>query len=281
MEGEFLQALQAGQSGRLRRKELVEWTHHARQRSRERGVDSRKAVEALKEGEVKQADFGRWMCKRDGCVAIVDKDWSKILSVWHEPSNGIELCKQQITPDMMKDHICAVRRARDNSTWTSHTVAVVDQSGSMRKLDMDSYTMRFDVVWLTLALSVVANGLRSKERTDTDMLSVVTMQNSSEIVIAHEPFDWILYNKIVDLLRSSIPCQGGCYKPALETAAALFDMSRSRRCALSLVFLSDGRPSDQMQPGDIGTWEEKWFDTPRRLLQILLLPSENAFQFAW
>lgn len=269
---EFSSALDDGHSARERRGELVELTRHAMQRCVDRNVHPRKAIDAFRQGEVLDADYGRFMCIRDGCVAIIDQSFSKILSVWHEPAHGIVLKKKLITSKMQRDHDAAVRRARDTSTWQSHTVAVVDQSGSMRKLDMDGVTMRSDVVWLNLAISVVASSLNSKERSDSDMLSVVQMKNSSEVVVAYEPFDWILYNKIVDLLRTSLPGQGGCYKPALETASALLGMSRSRNCALSLIFLSDGRPSDQVRRGDVGSWESKMKRYAKEFVASLAAP---------
>lgn len=249
--------LEVGHGARSRRHALVELTEHAKKRCIYRNISQAKCIAAFQGGTVQEANQGRWMCTKEGVVIIVDESWSKILSTWNLPSHGIVLKKVHITSEMEQAHTAAINRARTKSTWTSHTVAVVDQSGSMRKVDTDNFTMRSDIVWLNLAVSLVAKGLRSGERTDTDMLSVVSMRDDSEVVIRHEPIDWILYNKLVDLLESSMPLLGGCYKPALETASALLSTCTTPRCALSLLFLSDGRPSDKMRRGDFGTWEEK------------------------
>jgi hypothetical protein len=91
-----------------------------------------------------------------------------VLTVWPKPGYGIDLDKVQITEDMLAEHERALRKLRDKATWTSHTVAVVDPSGSMRKVDIGNHVKRSDLVWLTLAASV-ANGLKSGDCTWTDV----------------------------------------------------------------------------------------------------------------
>lgn len=64
-----------------------------------------------------------------------------------------------------------------------------------------------------------------------------------------EPIDWVLYNKLVDVdmrewteLRPSGP---GNYMPALDAAERLLSFNPNSSCSLSLMFFSDGRPSDK------------------------------------
>jgi hypothetical protein len=89
----------------------------------------------------------------------------------------------------------------------------------------------------------------------TDVLSVVAMRESGEIMLKYHPFDWILYNHLVDLMQRSKPSNGGFYFPALDAAESLLSVNRNRNCALALFFLSDGRPSDKMKRGDFGGYE--------------------------
>ena len=63
-----------------------------------------------------------------------------------------------------------------------------------------------------------------------DVLSVVAMRDASKTELLAEPFDWILYNRLVDMMRSSQQGAGGCYILALDRAEELFAMNRSRRC---------------------------------------------------
>ena len=72
---------------------------------------------------------------------------------------------------MMMDHRAAGNALSDKSKWNSHTVAVVDQSGSMRRDDAAGGATRADVVWLTLALDFVWKRLRSDEVFSWDVFS--------------------------------------------------------------------------------------------------------------
>jgi len=88
------------------------------------------------------------------------------------------------------------------------------------------------------------------------VLSVVSMEEQSSILIDRQPTDWLLFNKIIDLLRSCEPHFNGNYLPALKFAEELLVKNTRSTCALSLFFLSDGKPSDRVPPGT-GTPEKK------------------------
>ena len=167
------------------------------------------------------------------------------ITSWLEPAYGIGIKKVPITPEMMKEHqnACEVI-AKDPTKWTSHTVAVVDQSGSMRKNDTEDAATRSDVVWLTLALDLVRKKLESGEVTAMDMFSVVRMGGSSDVLLRQQPTDWVLYNNLVHILLQTAPLGDGCYLPALDEAEDLLLSNPYGGCALMLLFLSDGRPSD-------------------------------------
>jgi hypothetical protein len=227
---------------------------HANQRSVERFISLGEIDAAVSYGTKEPAEGGGWKFTFAGVVVIVDDSLTFVLTVWPEPGYGIDLHKVRITPEMWAEHTRAVRKLRDKATWTSHKVAVVDQSGSMRNIDIDKHVTRSDLVWLTLAVSV-ANLLKSGDRSSTDVLSVVAMRESGEIVLKYQPYDWILYNHLIDLMQRSKPSNGGFYFPALDAAESLLSVNRNRNCALALFFLSDGRPSDKMKRGDVGGYE--------------------------
>ena len=238
-----------GYQQRISRSRL-RFTPHGRSRGRLRNISDQQCLSVLKRGTKKQEEYGRWKFSAEGLTVITEADKTTIVTSWRAPGHGITLKKVDITPEMKKDHLLALRRLRQTSTWTSHAVAVVDQSGSMREIDMDKLVMRSDLVWLNLAVNVVAKCLQSGERTSTDVLSVVSMRTQSEVILRHHPFDWILYNKLVGLLETSEASGGGCYIPALEAATDLLGSCRNRHCAKSLLFFSDGRPSDHIKKGD-------------------------------
>ena len=79
------------------------------------------------------------------------------------------------------------------------------------------------------------------------MHNIMTMKHEAEVVIEYAPLDWILYNELIDMREWDIcrPSGPGNYLPALERAEALLASNSVGTCALSLVFFSDGKPSDR------------------------------------
>lgn len=83
--------------------------------------------------------------------------------------------------------------------WTSHTVIIVDMSGSMREDDVNGARCRSDGVWTTLARNFCRAQLEDYSSTVYDVVSIIVMQESAKIVMEREPLTWVLYNKLVDL----------------------------------------------------------------------------------
>lgn len=222
-------------------------TSHAAERRKLREITLAELRTAIRYGVKEPAENGRWKYTWNGVVVIASPDSSEIVTSWTLPGFGVDLAKVNITPQMLKRHHEAVRRLnRDMSTWTSHTVAVVDTSGSMRTTDADQGLSRAELVWLTLAVQLVATNLKSGERTDTDVFSLVGMESGGNVIIRKKPFDWVLYNELVDMLRGHQPFGPGEYFPALKKAQSLLMENQYGGCALAMVFLSDGRPSDEL-----------------------------------
>ena len=85
------------------------------------------------------------------------------------------------------------------SQWTSHSVLVVDMSGSMRADDVNGARCRSDGVWLALARDYVKDLLTKGLRGPNDLISVVSMKEDAEVIIRCEPTSWTLYNKLLGL----------------------------------------------------------------------------------
>jgi hypothetical protein len=123
-------------------------------------------------------------------------------------------------------------------------VIVVDQSGSMRESDVVGTRSRSDAVWVTLALDVIGNQLRSGNGTSSDIVTIIGMNDIGSWLVNKKPLDWILFNEVVNLGRYSKPRSHGHYIPALDLASAALFSNLHGQCALVLTLLSDGRPSD-------------------------------------
>jgi hypothetical protein len=53
-----------------------------------------------------------------------------------------------------------------HTVWTSHSVLVIDMSGSMRRDDVNGARCRSDGVWMALARDYVKAQLKKKARTE-------------------------------------------------------------------------------------------------------------------
>ena len=224
---------------------------HGRQRRSERLISKSDLQAAVKYGE-KEASYEnnsgelRWKYTFRGIVYITDETSRREITSWPIPAFGFDVPLVEITEKMRRDHRAAVRALGNKASWTSHTVAVVDQSGSMRNTDVEGGATRSDAVWITLALTWVDAEIKAGSRKSTDVMSVVSMRNNSEVVVDAEPVDWILFNKLVSLLRESEPNQGGNYLAAIDLAEQCLIRNTMGSCATALLFFSDGRPSERM-----------------------------------
>ena len=224
---------------------------HGRGRRLERNIAKRDLQAAIKYGIKEKSTLAgtttRWMYTFAGIVYLTDKDSKREITSWPEKCFGMDLEKVNITSQMLKQHKKAAKAISNKSRWHSHTVAVVDQSGSMRHDDASEGATRSDVVWLTLALDFVGKRLRSGEASSWDIFSLVGMRSEGDVLIHHRPTDWVLYNELIDLLRNSHPMGDGNYIPSLDRTEDLLLSNPYSSCALLVIFLSDGRPSDRLQ----------------------------------
>jgi hypothetical protein len=130
--------------------------------------------------------------------------------------------------------------------WTSHTVLVIDMSGSMRRDDVNGARCRSDGVWLVLARDLIKKQLEAQTATLNDVVSVIIMQDEAKILLSGYPMHWVLYNHFLSFREYTTlrPRGPGNYLPALALAEQVLRRNPSGKCSLSLMFVSDGKPSD-------------------------------------
>ena len=230
---------------------------HGRARRSERGIEKIDLQRARRYGMSEQQCNGRIKYTYGGVVFIYcpvrnkevttfpssDKTGSSTGTKFKKP---ILLEKSPVLSEVEHDRLAASLKKRPKK-WTSHSVLVVDMSGSMRRDDVNGARCRSDGVFLALARDYIKAPLDKKQRSATDLISIVIMRDDAEILFQHEPTTYALYNKIVDLrewgnLRPKGP---GNYIPAIEAAEELLTTNANAGCALSLLFFSDGSPSDK------------------------------------
>jgi hypothetical protein len=144
----------------------------------------------------------------------------------------------------------------DMGAWTSNTVIVVDASGGMRAADVWGMRMRLGAVWVSVALDFIAHRLESGEACVTDVVSIVTLGPTSTVLVEEGPCDWVLRNWIVSIYSWDVvkPQGHGPFLPSLDKSESLRNSNAS--CAVALMFLSDGAPSDSVLGG--GYSREEW-----------------------
>ncbi len=233
---------------------------HGRQRRQERGIEKVDLQRARRYGMKEKARNGCYKFTYGGIVFIYDPKTNREVTSWPckdfkytEGTSGTKVAKPlllstvNVTYQMIQHrHQTRQELLADKKKWTSHSVLVVDMSGSMRRDDVNGAKCRSDGVWLSLARDYVKIPLENKSRSMTDLISIVVMREEAEILLACEPTDYCLYNKLVELREwdELRPAGPGCYGPALQKAQELLNINTKGSCALALLFFSDGRPSD-------------------------------------
>ena len=126
---------------------------------------------------------------------------------------------------------------------------MVDYSGSMRRDDINGARCRSDAVWTAIARDYIASQLSTLKHgvasgTYTDVISVILMSNEATTVMDNKALTWSLFNDILEFKSwdEYRPSRAGNYLPALQTAKLL--LAQNKACPVSLMFMSDGKPSD-------------------------------------
>ena len=232
-------------------------SEHGRMRREQRDISMRDLQKALKYGK-RQSTWGeRWMIEYDGIVFITDSRMRQEVTSYPAP-----LVKAPIDGEQLSDH-AKIKQviAHKPDLSTTHTILVVDNSGSMVEHDIDLYRCRQTAAYTMTALEFIAEQIFNETANNRDLFSLVEFSETAQVVFSREPLSWILYNKLLDRrdvrtfkereaakMRDMILCNSN-YMPALEKAEGLLHEGNHDTCALNLYFLSDGAPTDASHQG--------------------------------
>jgi len=128
----------------------------------------------------------------------------------------------------------------------SHTIFVIDHSGSMRTDDVEGQR-RIDAVYDCLAERFIVDQL-ANGATEADKVSVVLMSEGAEVMLQEQSISHSLRRTFQSRRSAARPRGHGNYVPAIDLANRLVRACASARFT-TLVFLSDGKPSDKIPPG--------------------------------
>lgn len=227
-------------------------TVHGRLRREQRAIGRKDLQAAVKygtraAGRVRKNGDKTSVYTHDNIVYIMNDATGEEVTSYALP---IALDKVKITDAIQAQHDNAVRDiARHRNRWKSNTVIVVDTSGSMKNCDVWDTKTRLDAVWLSLALDFIAQRIESGAAGARDVVSIVSLGPYGEIILKEQPTTWVLFNKIVDFYNKKTvkPRGHGMYIPSLDIGELLLNGTKISSCALGLLFLSDGKPSDHVE----------------------------------
>ena len=227
---------------------------HGRLRREQRDIDKRDLQKAIKYGSVARCWGYRWKVEYDGIVFITDHFMRREVTCYPSP-----LSLAPTTCSDLSDHENAVLlHQKKQALARSHTVLVVDISGSMLTHDIHLHRDRQTAAYTMTALEFIAEQLFNGTANNKDLVSLVEFNKSARIVFEREPISWVLYNKLLKRrdsrdFRSREAAKAvefyradSNYLPALEKAAALLAKGDHEELALGMFFLSDGSPSDSL-----------------------------------
>ena len=225
---------------------------HGHQRRAERSIEKRDLKSAVKNG-TKESQLRRL---KDGTMVIRYKyTFADIVYITDETSTReitswvLPLPLEQVRISDNDEHqyeAAKARIAQDPQIIKSHSVFVIDCSGSMRKADVEAHRSRSDAVSYAVASEFMAKRLHNPSSGVTllDVVTVIEMRDDAQIVFKKEPMSWVFYNKFVDRAKTSKPSSHGSYIPSLDKAMEALKENDHKHLALFLFFLSDGHPSD-------------------------------------
>ena len=279
---------------------------HGRQRRQERNIDQVDFLDAKQNGEWIRQSNGNYKTTWRDVVYILRPD--RMTEVTSYP---VPLPLECVPLDAAESRKCdeMARRIRDGEALiTSHTVIVVDQSGSMRKSDVPGHRTRSRCVFYNIAMEVISAPLLANLVSFTDIVTVIQMRDDAEVIVDAEPVSWRLFNRFVEFAeradqdfedrnksksrrrhRQPRARGGGNFIPALNLASDILTRTVRRygpNIALFTFFLSDGRPSDH-NTLRVSQWDQDAFildavedlirKLPRAALEKLIF---GAFGFA-
>eukprot|EP00929_Paragymnodinium_shiwhaense_P088872 TRINITY_DN49187_c0_g1_i1.p1 TRINITY_DN49187_c0_g1~~TRINITY_DN49187_c0_g1_i1.p1 ORF type:complete len:759 (+),score=107.99 TRINITY_DN49187_c0_g1_i1:52-2277(+) len=131
-----------------------------------------------------------------------------------------------------------------NQRSDSHTVLIVDHSGSMRKDDVSGYTSRTHAVYECLARDFMQPQLaKALGSMGEAWVSLIEMSDDAQVVFERQALSAGLVDEVRDRAHNRARSHGN-YLPALDQAHELLRSDAKRGTRSLLIFLSDGAPSD-------------------------------------
>ena len=203
---------------------------HGRQRRRERGIERLELQAAIKHGRKERAHPGRdgaprWRFTHKNVVYITDETTKHEVTSWRLD----DAAAQQALPPYLDA----------GGGFLSHTVLVVDRSGSMRGEDIPGYATRTAAVYECLAREFVIPQLELSKTAGAGaaVVTLIEMSDEAEVLLERVPINDALLRYLRERSTSRAASHGN-YLPALDKALDVLRADAAREVQLFLIFLS-------------------------------------------
>lgn len=104
----------------------------------------------------------------------------------------------------------SIRLREDPHLCTTHSIIVIDQSGSMKECDVNFFRSQSYASYGTLALDYIAEQLyQMGDEFSVDAVTIIEMKKKGSVIVDCEPLDWILFNKVLDRITTASPSSHG------------------------------------------------------------------------
>ena len=199
---------------------MIESSLHGRERRLLRQIEKTDLEDCVAFGIKEPSIKGRWKYTYNEVVLITDPTSTREITSFIMP---LEMKEAKYDNYYIEEHNEAKRAImQDKSVCASHTIVIMDMSGSMKYNDVANFISRYDAVVSNLASEYIAAQLIRNQVKNSDVVTIIRMGTESDVLIEREPVSWVLYNMVLDLKRLE-PELPGNYIPALQKVKELFD----------------------------------------------------------
>lgn len=158
-------------------------TTHGQLRREQRDIDKRDLQRAVKYGKRSRVWKQRWSIDYDGITFITDQNMSREVTAYPSPLPDVPVDLSMIA---QQNNVKTLIQHKPELS-TSHTILVVDNSGSMlaKKNDVHLYRDSQNAAFSMTALEFVAEQLLSQTAVNSDLVSLIKFSSVSIQRVVH------------------------------------------------------------------------------------------------
>ena len=160
-------------------------SEHGRLRREQRDIDKRDLQRALKYGRRERAWGERWLVEYDGITYITDSTMRQEVTAYPSPLPYVP-----VDLDIESRHDKAKSLLRQKPELiTSHTIVVIDNSGSMlgKKNDVHLYRDSQNAAFSVTALEFIAEQIFNNTAVNSDICSLIKFSKIPSVEFSCEP----------------------------------------------------------------------------------------------